>query len=512
VTLRLLLQKTQAARAINTIDKVEDLLSQIQNATDVRSLESRIAKNVSENADISDTDREQLAAEIRKKANELGLSIPIGTIRTWLKPRISVGFPHLSADGAPLGTIENLRVLLSRMGATVRYNVISKQMEILLPGQSYTRDNQMNASLARVISEASRVEIPTRNLLSFLLEIADTNLFNPVAVWVSSKPWDGKSRINDLLATLDSPAPEPYKRLLVTKWLIQCIAAAFAPRGISPQGVFVLQGDQNKGKTRWLLSLAKEIEEVVLIGHTLDTKSKDSVLVAVSHWLVELGELDSTFSRSDISSLKAHVTQNVDKIRRPYAMVESVYERRTCYFGSVNDPQFLHDKTGNRRFWVLYVNSVNPNHSIDMQQLWAEVLVLWQNGGTYYLDEAETELLNSQNEEFTVADPIEERVSGAFDWDNPGNQWEEATATDILIRLGVANPTRSQTTIAANLIRKLNGNRFRRTHGRRLLAIPKRTVEFDGLKTAFGGHGSDTTRQGGTGQKAPASKGLEGYR
>jgi putative DNA primase/helicase len=72
------------------------------------------------------------------------------------------------------------------------------------------------------------------------------------------------------------------------------------------------------------------------------------VMSAVSHWVVELGELDSTFKKSDVSVLKAFITRRQDKLRRPYARRDSVFPRRTVFAGTVNDYQFLHDNTGNR--------------------------------------------------------------------------------------------------------------------------------------------------------------------
>lgn len=476
-TLRALLDKTQAARAQTVTNIVDDFIDQIENIVVATNLETVVARNIARNRDITDMDRERLAKAIADRSVALKQKIGITTVRGWLKAKVSSEFIHTNADGLPLCTIENLNILLRRMNTTVRYNVISKQVEILIASDWYTQDNQFNASLACINSEANKVGMPTKHINLFLLQIADKNQFNPVVTWVGSKPWDGISRIDRLAATIESPMSPEFKKVLLLKWLKQCIAAAYSPNGISPQGVMVFQGEQFKGKTRWFQSLVSPRPELALTGHTLDVKNKDSILIALSYWLVELGELDATFSRSEISALKSHITQSVDKVRRPYAPAESVFPRRTSYFASVNEMQFLHDPTGNRRFWVIPVTGINHDHGIDMQQVWAEVLELYQADDVFYLNNEELCTLNFNNQDYTAHDPIEERILGAFDW-NSTDEWEWASATDVLIRCGIVNPTKSQTMSASRTIRKHNGNRHRKSNGRNLLAIPKSRSTF----------------------------------
>lgn len=476
-TLRGLLDKTQLQRAQLITNVVDDLLYEIESTIAASNLETVIGKKIARNCEITDTDRERLAGAIVARSAALNSKMGITKVRSWLKPITHSVFPDTNSEGAPLCTIENVNVLLRQMNATVRYSVINKQIEIQIAYDGYTQDNQFNASFARITSEASKVGMPTKHLLLFLTQIADKNHFNPVVDWVSSKPWDGISRLDQLAATIESPMSPKFKKALLLKWLKQCIAAAYEPRGVSPQGVLVFQGDQFKGKTRWFQSLVAPRPELALTGHTLDVKNKDSILIALSFWLVELGELDATFSRSEISALKSHITQAMDKIRRPYAQAESTYPRRTIYFASVNERQFLFDPTGNRRFWVIPVSGINHAHDIDMQQLWAEVLSLYEANKSFHLNQEELLILNSSNEDFYANDPVEERILGAFDW-NVSPEWEWASATDVLIRCGIQNPTKSQAMNASRVIRKNNGDQHRKSNGRNLLAIPKMRSAF----------------------------------
>ena len=74
-------------------------------------------------------------------------------------------------------------------------------------------------------------------------------------------------------------------------------------------------------------------------GHLLDPTNKDSVKLAISAWITELGEIDATFRKADIAALKAFISKRVDKFRRPYAMSDSAYPRQTIFVGTVTMPR-----------------------------------------------------------------------------------------------------------------------------------------------------------------------------
>lgn len=384
--------------------------------------------------------------------------------------------PSLTGNGKPRSTIENAQEIINRLGVTVRYNVIKKEDEILIPGEAFTVDNQANASLARLISRFNEFSMPTGNIGEYITYLADTNPFNPVATWVTSKPWDGVSRLNDFFNTITPAEPRTlpdgtvFQHALIRRWMISAIAAAFQPNGVVARGVLVLQGEQNLGKTKWFKSLAPAELDVLQDGMQLKPDDRDSVKQIVSYWLVELGELDATFKKSDIAALKAFISRGNDVMRRAYARLESNYARRTVFFGSVNPREFLHDPTGNTRYWTIECAAINHTHGMDMQQVWAEVYALYQQGESWYLSNDEMAALNCSNEDFQVVDPIHERIMSKLDWD--AQSWRWVTATDILIELGIDRPTQGEVTKAANFIRGKNGKQAKRSNGKNLLLAP----------------------------------------
>lgn len=298
----------------------------------------------------------------------------------------------------PKGTYENFSILLEKYGIDIRYNLISKDMDYLIPGVSHTKDNAGEAYYADIISICERNNIKKSNIDSYIIKLGDIKKYNPVLECIESKPWDGISRLNELYHTVTTNPdfPKDLKETLIRKWLISAVAAPQYKKFHS-KGVLVFQGQQSLGKTPWFKKLLPhEIEPYFLESGHLDVDSKDSMITAVSKWIVELGEIDSTFKK-DIPKLKGFISKGEDIIRRPYQRKNSNYQRRTIFCGTVNDEEFLKDASGNVRFWVIPVVEVNYEHQIDMQQVWAEINQIFKEGERWWLDREEEQKLEFQN-------------------------------------------------------------------------------------------------------------------
>lgn len=373
-------------------------------------------------------------------------------------------FPHQPIAGSrlPPATIPNLKFMLATYGITVRYCVIRKKIEILIPGHSGTTDNLDNVTLTHIMSLAALNGIQTGQVPSYVEALADQNMYNPVAAWITSKQWDGKDRLADIYDTITEREgyPVKLKQILMRKWLLSAVAAALKPREFKSRGVLTIQGPQGIGKTRWVMSIVPDLqlrEMTVKIDHHLDANNKDSILGAVSHWIVEIGELDSSFKK-DIARLKGFLTSDFDKVRRPYARTESEYPRRTVFFASVNQSDFLVDSTGNTRWWTIPAIKINYEHGIDMQQLFAQLADDFRNGGEWWLTREEEELLESCNLDHRSASIIRERLLAIVDLELIGKDGNPAmTALEVLTKLNFDHPTNQQCRECAAILRELFG-------------------------------------------------------
>jgi hypothetical protein len=357
----------------------------------------------------------------------------------------------------PLQVEENLRAVLNQHRVVVRYNQIAKDCEVLIPGFACVADESSNASMAKVTDLAIKAGMTSARILELVVSLAAQNVYCPVQTYIGSKAWDGSNRFQQFVGQLVIKKKAQVAHVLIRKWLIQAVAAVYEPEGIANAGVIVMTGSQGLGKSRLFKDLASGVERAFLEGATLDPENRDSVMAAVRHWIVELGEIDATFKRSDLAQLKAFITRQEDLLRRPYAKQESRFPRRTVFAGTVNDHSFLHDLTGNRRFWPIEVQSINRDSTIDYQQLWAEVKTWYDARETWYLSAQESRILDRYSEDYLVHDPVVEALLAHFDFRN-ASAWIPLTMREICDKIGFDKITKHQQMQLASAIKKYNGN------------------------------------------------------
>lgn len=413
------------------------------------------------------------------------------------KPLDSDNFPDQPRPGSNQmpGTLANIKHLLTGYGIIVRYNIINKKLEIILPGHSGTTDNMDNVSMTYIISLAVLNGLPLGQVYSYIEALADRNQHNPVAEWITGKPWDGIDRLPEVYATVTTRDDYPlhFKNILIYKWLLSAVAAALMVVSFKARGVLTFQGSQGAGKTSWLLSLVPELllrEAVVKVDHHMDGGNKDSILGAICHWLVEIGELDSSF-RKDISRLKGFLTSDYDKIRRPYSRKESEYPRRTVFFASVNTSDFLVDNTGNSRWWTVPVKAINYQHDIDMQQVFSQLAVDFSKGAEWWLNKEEEHELDYRNSEHRSVSVIRERILEIVDLELRGEPNNPAMSSiEVLTDLGYDKPTNPQCKECAGILRELFGEP-KKIRGTMKWRIPLRSTKASAHNTPINNDDAD---------------------
>lgn len=359
-------------------------------------------------------------------------------------------------------TYENVEYLAKHYGITIRYDCIKKKERIGIPSHAGTTDNADNTALTLFISLATLNGIATGQIPALVSAIADRNPYNPVAEWITSRSWDGVDRLPALFQTLQEREgfPSALKELLIYKWLLSATAAAILPKGFKARGVLTFQGPQGIGKTSWVTGLVTDAvlrEMVIKVDHHLDPHNKDSVLGAITHWIVEIGELDSSFKK-DIARLKGVLTSDSDKVRRPYAKTESEYQRRTVFCATVNEENFLVDHTGNSRWWTLPLVSINYQHDIDMQQVFAQLALDIEQGKKWWLTSDEERLLEVHNSQHRSVSLMRDRLLAILDMGKKGDAGNPAMGTvELLAKLGVTYPTNGDTKELTAILRELLG-------------------------------------------------------
>lgn len=376
-------------------------------------------------------------------------------------------------------TLENTRDFLTHHGIKCRYDMIKKDIDIILPPSCPipTPDNMKSVAYTVISNFAVKASynIPKGVLKSHIQTLADIDAFNPVFEWMNIV-WDGIDRFEALASKIKVDKDnEAYRDLILKYWCIQAVAAVAGSNrhGQKLELVLIFVGAQGIGKTTFLKSLAPDW---ILDGHVLITHDKDSVKTACSHWIVELGELDATFKKNDPAYLKSFLSKDEDLLRMPYKQEFSTYPRRTVFCASVNKSDFLIDRTGNRRYGVIEVEDIDNATQVNMQQYWAQVLTWYKEGETWWLTPEEMDLQTVNNSYHEAHSSIKQRILDTFDFTKintpPDDTWLKLSAKDVLKAIGEEGSISNSTSVGTYLTQM--GIPKKKTNGSMKYMMPPR--------------------------------------
>ncbi|WP_236271818.1 virulence-associated E family protein [Aeromonas veronii] len=310
--------------------------------------------------------------------------------------------PDLLPNSRPMRTSRNLHAIILHKNWIPRFNQMTAEPEVA------NSDNQRlglsdAGQRSALVDACQHAHLSDRAIDDHLTAICEQHSYHPVRSWLEDgMPWDGQLRVDKVIATLGAVNPG-YAAQVINPWLIGCVAALYEPNWISKL-VPVLAGGQSFKKSAWIRHIA-----TVVPGSTLDCSINpdvpDDVRRAVSAWVVELAELEST-TRHEAGSLKAFLTRDHDRFRVPYGRNFTVKRRQTSFIGTVNGTGFLKDATGSSRFAVIELASpanmdvlneilgwswdegrVRHTEPEKLRQFWLEVKAKYDDGGSWYLDE-----------------------------------------------------------------------------------------------------------------------------
>jgi predicted P-loop ATPase len=172
---------------------------------------------------------------------------------------------------------------------------------------------------------------------------------------------------------------DPLHAILLKKTLIAAVARAYSPGG-KVDTICILQGMQGALKsTFWSVLASKEF----FTDDISSGSEKDEVMKLSQYWLLEYAEFETAYRKKEVSALKAFLSRQKDSIRLPYAKdVEDVY-RPSIFVGTTNKTEFLHDPTGERRYWVIPVWVKKINKALLLRErdaIWAAARECYRSG------------------------------------------------------------------------------------------------------------------------------------
>jgi predicted P-loop ATPase len=159
-------------------------------------------------------------------------------------------------------------------------------------------------------------------------------------------------------------------------------------------------------------------------------QGKESIEQLHGVWIMEMGEL-AGLKKVEVEAIKAFISRQTDSYRRPYETATLDLPRQCVFIGTTNQPDFLRDQTGNRRFWPVSVEPDMALYSVHadlgeevVDQLWAEAVQIWKGGERLYMDERLEKQALQVQEEHLEEDPWQEMIESYLNMKVPQN-WDE---------------------------------------------------------------------------------------
>jgi predicted P-loop ATPase len=217
------------------------------------------------------------------------------------------------------------------------------------------------AELADAIARRGFPSFNMELLSNAVMTVAHRNSFNPAQDRLRSlaAQWDGVERLAawlvDYLNAGRSDANADYLREIGAAWLKGVVARVLFP-GCKRDDVLVLRGPQGWCKSTAANCIAECIHPDSFTDNLGDLSSKDSRAGIRGMVIAELAEL-AALNKSDIESVKAFVAGRNDHFREAYGRGERDYPRTVSFIGTTNDPTFLKDPSGNRRWWPVTITA-----------------------------------------------------------------------------------------------------------------------------------------------------------
>ena len=238
-------------------------------------------------------------------------------------------------------------------------------------------------------------------------QIAHERITDDVRDYLEGLEWDEIPRVETLLVRYLKADDTPYTRAVTRKALAAAVARTMNP-GCKFDSVLTLIGAQGIAKSMFVDILGgKWYNDSIqtFVGKEAQEQLRGS-------WLVEIPEVDRFSTKFDSAIVKQFITRRDDIFRESYGHRTASHPRRCIFIATTNNPEFLVDATGNRRWWVVKCNATSKDRGVNMKELredrdqvWAEAVALWRAGESLELDGALADAATQLQEDAQSGDP-----------------------------------------------------------------------------------------------------------
>lgn len=232
----------------------------------------------------------------------------------------------------------------------------------------------------------------SREIFNYVVFSNFTQKYNPIKNYINSLKWDNKDRISDLCKVITSDTGDyNFRYIMLKKWLVGIMEGIYTTK--ANQLMLILGGKKNTGKSYFFENLLPKFLERYMVNDFIKS-DKDALLIYCNNILFFNDEFEN--DDRNIAITKKLLSARYFDVRAPYSKKSIKRKKIASFCAATNETQILNDPTGNRRMiffeitdkmdWKLY-------EQIDKQQLFAQVLSLFESGETSQLNINEIEKL-----------------------------------------------------------------------------------------------------------------------
>jgi predicted P-loop ATPase len=370
--------------------------------------------------------------------------------------------------GLPMSNLFNLVMVLEndpQFAGQFVYDTFAEK--IVVSGIEAT--DHMDTWINCDIQSRYMINAPTALLREAIIAVSRNHETHPVREYLNGLVWDGIERLPSLMKR-GFRVSSPDEDLLIdagVKFCVSAVARILDPRedgnggpGCKVDTLLVFVGNQGAKKSSAFAALASPLW---FSDTHMDLSNKDAYMQIQGVWLYELSELDS-LRKAENSRVKAFITSQWDNYRPPYGHRTVKRPRQGVLVGTTNEKEFLSDATGSRRFVPM---TLQEGREADLNwirekrdQLWAEAVVRYHEGESWWYEGIEAERLATQSEAHNQEDPWEEIVANylALQERTPEPARAIITTTSLLtgaVRMLAAQVNKLHTNRMATVLRRL---------------------------------------------------------
>ena len=346
--------------------------------------------------------------------------------KTQQKIKISNALTNASLEittdekGKVIQTLENLeKIILSIV--PVAYNELTKVIEIINKQGETTNYEERERNLIRMeIEKRFKFKAKVIDLDTAIVSASDKFRYHPIKSKILSTEWDEQPRAESFFIDVLGVEDNVYNRECTRKWLLAGIYRLFEP-GTKFDEMLIIHGEQGLSKSTTFKNLALKF----YVSET-EKISLETLLKTELAWIIDFSEL-STIKKTDSDTFKAWLSETDDTYRGKYDKKAKRHERHFIICGTTNDKEILTDRTGNRRYWLMYGNEKKRKLNIfDIKkeyilQLWSEVYQWYKNRETLLISNETKLYMRKLTSDALEYNPLEERINSILDMYVPNN-------------------------------------------------------------------------------------------